>query len=721
MDILTQKLNNILKHYTETEQSGIKRAYEVAYKVLDGKTRENKHPFIEHPLGVAEIVSGEIGLGYDAITAIFLHESTRFKKDISDICDVSKLFSKEIINIAESLNKISMIKTKETGLQADNYKRLIVSYSSDPRVTVIKIADRLDVIRNIKLLPPENQKRKIAETVKLYIPIAHQLGLYNIKSELEDIAFQQNEPENYRLITNKLAATKLDRDKMFNTFIKPLKVKLHEEGIKCKIKSRTKTAFSIWKKMQKQKVPFEGVYDVSAIRIIIDAPMDNHEKELALCWKVYSLVTEKYTPDTNRLRDWITNPKKNGYESLHTTVKNEDGIPIEVQIRTTRMDDMAENGLASHWSYKGVSSTAQLNSWLQNVRDVMNSHEKLDSENVDNLIKEDVFVFTPNGDLRRLRNGACVLDFAFDIHTNIGITCSAAKVDGKIVSIREKLSTGSVVEIIRNKNQKPSADWLNFVVTSKARTKIKQIIKEEETKKANIGKELLGRRLKNWKLSLHDEDLHVLCKKFSLKTINEFYAKVGEEKIDLADIKNYIKEKENTEESKDKKIIQNKTQEEHYTRSIKESNDYLVIDGKLNNIGYKMAKCCNPIYGDDVFGFVTVNNGITIHRITCPNAARLINKYPYRIQKVKWKKDVETTNFQTTLKIIVDDSRVFSDIIIILDTFGCPLRSSSIHERTSQHNGYNIKVQISVLNNSILDSIIVKLKRTKGVSTVIRS
>ncbi len=711
-------INKICSLYPKEEQEKIIKAYGIAYEVLKDKTRENGHPFIEHPLGVAAITAKEIGLTYDCIVAIFLHEALRFHPTLLD--ELPKgAFDREVIDIAINLNKIAAIKPKETKLEAENYKRLIVSFSSDPRVVIIKLADRLEVMRNIALLPKDSQERKVAETYLLYIPIAHQLGLYRLKSELEDIFFKYSEPENHRMVTNSLLATERERNAFIESFIDPLKKKLADNGISYTLKSRTKTAYSIWKKMQKQGVTFEGVADVFAIRIIIDSP-EEREVEHALCWKVYSIVTAEYTPDTNRLRDWLSAPKSNGYESLHTTVKDSKGNVVEVQIRTRRMDDIAENGLAAHWSYKGIKGDGVLTQWLNDVKEAMQSGEKSSYEYVSNMVKDDVFVFTPDGTLRRLKADATVLDFAFDIHTNLGLRCTGAKVDGKIVNIREKLTTGSVVEILSSKNQKPASDWLNYVVTSKARSKIKQKLKEDELKKSKEGKELLERRLKNWKLEINDETITALCKKYGKKDVHAFYEAIGDEKINVMEIKEYLTALKEGNDDNGTKQIETVKGEEHKKKRGGES-DYLIIDGKLGQVGYKMAKCCNPIFGDEVFGFVSIKEGIKIHRISCPNAARLIENYPYRIQKVKWREDTKTSGFQAALKIIIDDASVFATILGIINGFNISIRSSAMIERENKSRGeYDVKIQVSVGDNKQLDKIISTIKKTKGVVTITR-
>ena len=605
-------LKAILACYPQKEQQEqILRAYRIAEEAMKDKLRENRHPFIEHPLGVAMIVAEDIHLGYESVIAVFLHETIRFYPEV--LQNLPKgTFSHEIIDIAQSLNKIAAIKPKETRLEAENYKRLIVSYSRDPRVMLIKIADRLDVMRNIELLPKTSQERKVTETMFLYIPIAHQLGLYGIKTELENIFFRHTEPEKYREITNKLKATAAEREELLNAFLIPIKRKLSEAGMKVTYKQRTKAAWSIWKKMQKQDIPFEKVMDLLAVRLIIDTPADSLEKEHELCWKAYSIVTDEYRPDTSRLRDWISKPKSSGYESLHITVQFRGDIFVEVQIRTRRMDDEAENGHASHWAYKGIKEEKGLTPWLQSVRNILESDNRNDYEYVSQFLSEDVFVFTPDGELRRLPKGATVLDFAFNIHTNLGLKCVGATIDGKPASIKDRLSTGQVVEIKSGKNQRPSPDWLNFVVSSKARNKIRLKLKEEALKKSAAGRELLERRLKNWKMELTDEDATILCKKLKFKSISDLYAAIEDESVDIMDIKAFISARHEHQDGDDIQPVKN-TQTVHAQREQQDSghpDDYLVIDGKLSNVSYKMARCCNPIYGDEVFGFVSVKDGI---------------------------------------------------------------------------------------------------------------
>ena len=611
-------------------------------------------------------------------------------------------------------------------MEAENYKKLIVSYSRDPRVTVLKIADRLEVMRSLDMFPKLSRERKILETMMLYIPLAHQLGLYNIKSEMEDIYFRHADPEQYRAITNKLKSTEKDREILMTQFIEPLKQKLSEEGIQYKLKVRTKTALSIYKKMKKQKVPFEGVFDVFAIRFIIDCEEDR-AVEHALCWKVFSYVTEEYESDTKRLRDWISNPKPNGYESLHITVKNKEGSSLEVQIRTKRMDDMAESGLASHWSYKGIRHEETLDKWLTAVRKALES--PLGSETdpmaayyedeVHELPTQEIFVFTPSGELRKLPAGATVLDFAFDIHSNLGIRCTGGKVNGKAVRIADKLKTGDVVEIMSSKNQKPSPDWLTFVVTNKAKTKIKQKLGEGEFAKATDGKELLGRRLKNWKMELDDETTAAIIKKHQFKTINSFYAAIGDGTIDVADVKEWILEyKQGVQPQPAQTEVERKPKE---LLQEKGSDDILIIDAKnVKGIDYRMARCCNPVFGDDVFGFVTRTEGIKIHRMSCPNAARLMDMYPYRIQKVKWSTTPSTGNFQTGLRITTAlEPSVINEIMDIVNSFRASIRMFNVVENDRQGT-YDITMKIAVPNSLELDKVTSQIRNLRNVVKISR-
>ena len=692
----------------------IDKARAAAAEALKDFTRHDGTPFIGHPDAVAGIVADEIGLPEECIAAVYLHEANR----IAGYEVKEAEWGAQICTLVDGLGKISTIKPKDTRLEAENYKKLIIQYSRDPRVTVLKLADRLEVMRSLKMFPKSNRDQKILETLLLYIPLAHQLGLYKMKREMEDIYLSYAEPEQYRLITNKLKAGEKDREKLMAEFIEPLKSKLDAEGIKYKLKIRTKAAFSIWQKMQKQKVPFEGVYDVFAIRFIIECDPEDHKLEKDLCWRVYSFVTEEYEADTKRLRDWVTKPKPNGYESLHITVKNREGAYVEVQIRTHRMDDMAENGFASHWAYKGIKREETLDKWLTSVRYAL-EHPDEDTEELPQPPSKEIFVFTPTGELRILTAGATVLDFAFGIHTNIGSHCVGAKVNGKAVSIREKLQTGDVVEIQTSKNQRPNQDWLGWVVSSKARSKVKQALALQEQNRAIDGRELLDRRLKNWKLELPDEMLTEFRKKNGYPTLTAFYAAIGAGTLDVNVIKDYILG-EAARHAASVEAAEAVQASAKAARHYESKDDILVLNAKnVKGLDYRMSKCCNPVFGDDVFGFVTRTDGIKIHRITCPNAARLLELYPYRIQKVKWADTPSSGSFQVALKVIADEESASGRILEVIGQFKASIRSFTVTD--NPRNGtFEVALKISVPSNLELDKVMSQIRNIKHVIKISR-
>ena len=670
----------LFPQYSAEGRDLIRKAYDVAEKALAGETRSNGTPFFGHPLAVAKIAAYEIGLAPECVAAVFLHEATRGGKMDLDIHALK--LDESVYTMVDGLNKISTIKP-------------------------------------LAIFPKADRERKVLETLMLYIPLAHQLGLYNMKREMEDIYLSYAEPEQYRLITNKLKATQKDREKLMAEFIEPLKVKLSEAGIQYKLKIRTKAAYSIWAKMVKQKVPFEGVFDVFAIRFIIDCPEDIR-LERELCWKVFGFVTEEYEQDTRRLRDWVTNPKPNGYESLHITVKNRDGAYVEVQIRTRRMDEIAENGFASHWSYKGIKREETMDRWLTSVRYALEHPDTDSPEDLPQPPSREIFVFTPTGELRILPAGASVLDFAFCIHTNIGTRCVGGKVGGKPVPIKEKLHTGDVVEILTAKNQRPAPDWINYVVTTKARQKIKQALSEGEQKLASAGRELLERRLKNWKLEFPDEMLTEMMKKRKITSVNAFFAAVGGGNIDVNEIKEYIlTEEKRRQEALEAAQAQEASRPHRMETSSKD--DILVLNAKdLKGLDYRMARCCNPVFGDDVFGFVTRESGIKIHRITCPNAARLIETYPYRIQKVRWADSPSSGSFQVSLKITTDqESEALNKIMEVVGTFKASIRTFNVQENQRQGT-YDILLKLLVPSNLELDKILSQIRAQKHVLKVNR-
>ena len=691
----------------------IEKARAVALDALKDETRYDGTPFMQHPDNVARIVADEIGLPMECVAAVYLHEATRMHKEV----DISS-FPKDVRKIAEGLNKISTIKPKDTRLEAENYKKLIVQYSTDPRVVVLKIADRLEVMRSLNIFPKASREQKLLETMMLYMPLAHQLGLYNINNELGNIYFRYSEPEQYRAVTNKLKATEKDREQLTAEFIRPLEKKLSDAGIRYKLKARTKSAYSIYRKMQVQKVPFEGVYDVFAIRFIIDCE-DDPKVEKDLCWKVYSYVTEEYEPDIKRLRDWLTTPRPNGYESLHITVKNKQGKSLEVQIRTKRMDIEAESGNAAHWAYKGIRHEASIDRWMQSVRDSLANPFDASPEDMPAPPDREIFVFTPTGELRILSAGSSVLDFAFNIHSNVGCRCTGGKVNGKPVQIKDKLKTGDVVEIMMGRNQRPSRDWLGWVVTSKARGKIRQELDADERRAAAEGREILTRRLKNWKLEFGDDLQTEFMKSRKYSSVMPFLAAISREEVDINDIKSFILQKQAEKALPSVEEKNEAAPKEGYAGSS--SDDILVINAKnVRGLDYKLSKCCNPVFGDDVFGFVTRTDGIKIHRISCPNAARLIERYPYRIQKVVWQDNSSGGDFVCDLAITAGmEHPVLSAIMDVIGKFKVSMRSFNVKE--NQRTGtYEISVRLLVPSNTELDKVISLVSNIKNVIKVHR-
>ena len=693
----------------------ISQARSVALEALKDETRYDGTPFITHPDNVARIVEDEIGLPDACVAAVYLHEATRVHRDV----DISA-FPQDVRTLVDGLNKISTIKPKDTRLEAENYKRLIVQYSTDPRVTVLKIADRLEVMRGLQMFPKTSRDQKLLETLMLYMPLAHQLGLYNINNELGNIWFRYADPEQYRAITNKLKATEKDREQITAEFIEPLKRKLSDAGIVYKLKIRTKSAYSIYRKMQVQKVPFEGVYDVFAIRFIIDCE-DDPKVEKDLCWKVYSYVTEEYEPDTSRLRDWLTTPRPNGYESLHITVNNKRGKALEVQIRTRRMDIEAESGNAAHWAYKGIRHEASIDRWLQSVRDALAHPFEATPEEMPAPPDKEIFVFTPTGELRILPTGASVLDFAFNIHSGLGCRCTGGKVNGKAVPIREKLRTGDVVEILTRKDQRPNRDWLGWVVSSKARTKIKQELDADERKAAADGRELLERRLRNWKLELPDDWMMEFLKGRKYPSVLPFMAAISRGEVEVNDIKAFIQQKLAAQQGRSAQPAEVLEPAAPKGYSGTGADDILVINAKnVKGLDYKMSKCCNPVFGDDVFGFVTRTEGIKIHRISCPNAARLIERYPYRIQKVVWQDSPSAGGFQCTLAVTSElDHPVLSAIMTVIGQFKVAMRSFNVKENL-RAGTYEITIRLLVPSSAELDKVISQVGAIRQVVKIRR-
>ena len=596
-------------------------------------------------------------------------------------------------------------------------------FAEDMRVILIMIADRVNLMRQIKDSENEEARQQVSnEAAYLYAPLAHKLGLYKLKSELEDLSLKYTEHDVYYHIKDKLNATKASRDKYIAAFIEPIQKKLEQAGLKFHMKGRTKSIHSIYQKMKKQKCPFEGVYDLFAIRIIIDSPIEKKKQE---CWQVYSIVTDMYMPNPKRLRDWLSVPKSNGYESLHTTVMGPEGKWVEVQIRTERMDDIAERGLAAHWRYKGVKGETGLDEWLTTIRETLENADS-DLDVMDQfkleLYEDEVFVFTPKGDLYKLAKGATVLDFAFTIHSKLGCKCIGAKVNGKNAQLRQILNSGDQVEIMTSNTQTPKRDWLNIVTTSKARTKIRQALKEIEARQVQFAKETIERKFKNRKLEYDEATMMRLIKKLGYKTVTEFYQDIADEKLDA----NNILDKYVEMKKKETEAQQDITYRSAETYSIQTpaddktfKDDVLVIDQNLKGLDFKLAKCCNPIYGDDVFGFVTINGGIKIHRTDCPNAKEMRARFAYRIVKARWAGKSQGKQYPITLRIVGhDDIGIVTNITSIINKENSiTLRSISINSHDGLFSGM---MTVMVDDTSKLELLVKKIKTVKGVKQVNR-
>ncbi len=729
MDFLRyEKLRTLARaNFSEQTQTLVDEALTVAGEQTAGWQRYDGSPMLDHDAAVACIAISEIGLDGSAVIAAVLHDVIRIQSRqltpeafLALNGDLRNRFGEEVLGIAAGLGEISNLKLKVSDEQARNFRDLIVSYSQDPRVILIKLADRLEVMRSLDLFPPEKRRKKSWESMNLYAQIAHKLGLYTLKSELEDLALKYLEPEDYVHIVAKLRESEEERQAFIAGFVKPIEERLKQIGIRFHIKARTKSIFSIWSKMKKQNVPFEGVYDIFAIRIIIDC---DAEAEKQQCWTAFSVVTDFYTPNPKRMRDWISIPKSNGYESLHTTV-SASGRWVEVQIRTERMDAVAERGIAAHWRYKGVNQSAVTSeAWLGQLRELLEDTSQPLAQRFDaKPASGEVFVFTPNGDLRKLPEGASLLDFAFDIHTNLGATCVGGKINNKAVSIREPLKNGDIVEIFTRKDQTPKADWLNFVATSKARGKIKSFLREEQAKHTRLGREELERKLKNWKLTLTiDEAVGILAKHYKVRTGMEVYGLIATQKIDFGSIREILlrqisgaanEERRNAAAEAEQLKIQNTKENSH-------TQDALVIDDGINKIQYRLAKCCNPIKGDEVFGFITINSGITIHRADCPNAKRMHENYPYRIIDARWRRSAEGA-FRVSVRIVAADTTGMANNITETITRDLKLNIRSINFAPLNNGTIAGTVSVEVPSANVAEALVHSILRIKGVQRAYR-
>ncbi len=717
---IQKRYRALLKACKPTMQKGDKRqirlAFEISVDAHKNMRRKSGEPYIYHPIAVAQIAAEEIGLGTTSIVCALLHdvvEDTQLTLE-----DIEREFGKKVANIIDGLTKISGVFDQTSSIQAENFRKMLLTLADDVRVILIKLADRLHNMRTLDSMPRDKQLKISSETAYLYAPLAHRLGLYAIKSELEDLSMKYTEATTYKFIAQKLNETKGERAKFINEFIKPINDKLKSQNLEVSLFGRPKSIHSIWKKMKSKGVPFEEVYDLFAIRIIIDSPI---ETEKADCWKAYSVVTDEYIPNPDRLRDWVSSPKGNGYESLHTTVMGPKGRWVEVQIRSKRMNEIAEKGFAAHWKYKEQSNENGLDQWIQKVRDLLSNPESNALDFLDdfkmNLFSDEIFIFTPKGDLMKLPSGATALDFAFEIHSDLGSKCIGAKVNHKLVPLSHKLQNGDQVEVITSEKQKPKDDWLNFVITSKAKAKIKSSMRESKIRTAEDGKEILERKLKSLKIPINPQQLSKICLFFDLPNNLELHYQVALGKIDLKELREYqLAEKKLP--GKNATAI-DKDAFNHLAKSVKsKDSDILLIGEDLHKIDYKLSPCCNPIPGDDVFGFITVSEGIKIHRTNCPNAVKLMSNFGYRIVKAKWTGQKEIA-FLTGIRITgIDDVGVVNNITkVISSDLKVNMRSITVDSDDGIFEG---TLMVYVNDTSHLDVLIRKLKQVNGVLSVTR-
>ena len=671
-------------------------------------------------LNTAQIAIKEIGLKRDAVIAILTFNSVI--NEFSTIENIQKTFGEGVFTIVKGLLRLHELYKKTPIVESENFRNLLISFAEDMRVILLMIADRVNMMRQIRDTNKEEERRRAAEEANyLYAPLAHKLGLYKLKSELEDLSLKYLEHDAYYMIKENLNATKKTRDAYISNFISPIKEKLENAGLKFQIKGRTKSIHSIWQKMKKQKCGFSGIYDLFAIRIIIDSP---EQQEKMQCWQAYSIITDMYQPNPKRLRDWLSVPKSNGYESLHITVLGPENRWVEVQIRTERMDEIAEHGLAAHWRYKGVKSESGIDEWLGNIRAALEHNDDLqlmDQFKLD-LYEDEVYVFSPKGDLYKLVKGATVLDFAFHIHSGLGCKCVGAKINNRNVSIKEVLHSGDQVEIITQSNQKPNRDWLKIVKTSRAKSKIRLALKETQAKTGLYAKEMLERRFKNRKIDIDESVMSHLVKKMGFKEMSDFFKQIADEKLDLNEVVDkYLEVRDyymNANPTQPARSAEEFNFDNPNEEKIKESDDILIIDKNLKGIEFSLAKCCHPIYGDDVFGFVTINGGIKIHRCDCPNSVELRRRFGYRIVKARWS-GKGTSQYSTIMRIIGnDDIAIINNITsIISKEEKITLRSINIESHDGLFTG-NLTI---LLQDTIkLDSLIKKIKTIKGIKQVCR-
>ncbi len=710
---------------SRADRMRIRKAFELSVEAHKDMRRKSGEPYIYHPIAVAKIAAEEIGLDTTSIVCALLHDTVEDTEITLD--DIQNLFGKRERTIIDGLTKISGVSNYESASdQAENFRKMLLTLSDDVRVILVKLADRLHNMRTLDHMAREKQLKIASETLFMYAPLAHRLGLYNIKTELEDLALKHKDPETFEEIVSKLQKTQAVRTRFINAFTLPIRRALDKAGLKYEIKSRTKSIFSIWNKIVKKGVPFEEIYDVFAIRIILDTISETEKSD---CWRVYSIVTDFYQPSPERLRDWISIPKTSGYESLHTTVMSPTGKWVEVQIRSVRMDEIAENGFAAHWKYKDAAESpeSKLDKWLSQVRDVLENPEDNAIDFIDNfklsLFSEEIYVFTPNGDLKTLPVGTTALDFAFHIHTQIGSQCIGAKVNYKLVPLSHRLRSGDQVEILTSKKQHPKEDWLKIVVTASARHKIRDALREEKKLISDEGKEILKRKFNALKIDFLSKNIDEFVRHYETVNTNNLYVRIAKGSIDLTRLKGHIIEgarvrfeKDDLSEKKPGETVESASERNEVTPQAK--GEALLIGDKQQKVDYKLATCCNPIPGDEVFGFITVNEGIKIHRANCPNAEELLSKYAYRVMKARWR-NAETVQFEVGLRFSgIDDVGIVQNITNIISTdMNVNMRAISFE---ANHGIFQGKVVVLVHDTMHLSALTEKLKAIEGVLTVDR-
>lgn len=706
--------------WEESALTRLDETFRFARTVIGNKQFKTGEFILNHSLEVATIIAEEIGLEPDSVITGLLHNImyAGLERQVTRE-ELEKNFGQPVYSILEGMAKINALGTDTVELHPENYRKLLMALAGDVRVILIKTADRLQVMRNLDIYNENARHRLVNETSHLYAPLAHRLGLYAINSEMLDLCLKYQKPQGYQYVVNRLQETRKERENFVAEFVKPVEKTLKDKGFSFSMKARTKSVYSIWNKMQKKKVSFDEVMDLFAIRVILHSKPEN---EKADCWTVYSVVTEQYQANPERMRDWITIPKSNGYESLHATVMGPKGRWVEVQIRTKRMDEVAEKGLAAHWKYKGGKESSGFDEWLAGIREILENPELNVVDFIDHfsldIYKDETFVFTPKGDLKKMPAGSTLLDFAYEIHSQLGDKCVGGKVNGKKVTLKYKLKNGDQVIIETANNQKPKMDWLDFLVTSKAISRVKASLNEEKKNLAEQGREILLRKFKNWKLELNDEAIRKMLKKYEFKLAIDFYCELANGKIEPLEIKSLITEKpeEETTRRKVEELLPGKNVQDF---TFEGGDDYLVIDNNLKNINYKLARCCNPVFGDSIFGFVTIKEGIKIHRSSCPNAPQMKERFPYRVIKARWKETTSPGAFLTTLFISgTDEAGIVSEIshIIAKDT-GARLRSINIDTNRGKFEGI---LKLSVYNLDHLEFLIHKMKKVKGVVSVTR-